>query len=136
MLDFCVLYSVFNVHFNSILNTRQSEAIVVLSQPSFRTVSPIYFPDYYIEKRYKHIKSYICSDEPIHTIYGRKHLRNYSSNSNWLFQKQAYCQHSYRVEHGLKSHLKTRRDLKLLFAHEIASYKYKACYAQFPTQSQ
>ena len=40
MLDFCVLYSVFNVHFNSILNTRQSEAIVVLSQPSFRTVSP------------------------------------------------------------------------------------------------
>lgn len=40
MLGFCVLYSVFNVHFNSILNTRQSEAIVVLSQPSFRTVSP------------------------------------------------------------------------------------------------
>ena len=43
MLDFCVLYSVFNVHFNSILNTRQSEAIVVLSQPSFRTVSPRLF---------------------------------------------------------------------------------------------
>ena len=40
--DFCVLYSVFNVHFLFILNTHMSDSILisVKAHPSFRTVSP------------------------------------------------------------------------------------------------
>ena len=45
MHDFCVLYSVFNVHFSFILNTHMSESILILvnTHPSFRTVSPCVF---------------------------------------------------------------------------------------------
>lgn len=100
MLDFCVLYSVFNVHFNSILNTRQSEAIVVLSQPSFRTVSrdgDLERPDdeayknaYFINANSATAPGIVDADrQPIlersavySGVYGRASINLYAFNSN------------------------------------------------------